>query len=302
MELRQLRYFVTVADELNFGRAARRLHITQPGVSQGIKVLEREFGLTLFERNRQHVVLTPAGATLLPVVRKLLAQVDEVGQLVSQLACDKRGRLALSHTRSAGIGLPYELTAGFRRVHAEIAVHTSIGFTSANVDKVRSREVDVAFVRPPLEAGNELRCMVIAREPVVLAVHAEHRLAGAVSVRSADLTEEPLVYFPQEAGGLWSSMLNQVYGTDRHPDIVRVEPDEPHMLAAVAEGAGISLVTESAAMMLNVPGVVIKKFAESVTVPLGIVWRADNSNPTLRSFLSFIYESLGSKRTRPLAS
>ncbi len=293
MELRSLRYFATMADELHFGRAARRLYITQPGLSQGIKALERKIGVRLFERHRQEVTLTKAGQTLLPTVRQLLAQAEELDRLAGHLATAQRGVLRLSHSRSAGVGLPSVLTNQFRRVHPEISLHTLSGSTSLNVERVRSREVDLGFVYPPLDLTDELADSVLAWEPVVLAVPAGHRLARQPAVPHTELTGEPLVFFSNRSGGLWKSVLDAVYGPDEQPKITRVEPDEPHMLAAVAEHAGVGLLTESSAAILNVPGVTIRSFADSVTVPLGVVWRQDNINPALRVYLELAGSAAG---------
>jgi DNA-binding transcriptional LysR family regulator len=292
VELRRLSYFVAVAEELNFGRAAQRLHITQPGLSQSIRALEREIGMLLFERTRHSVELSPAGVELLPAVRKLLAHADEVQRLADHLSSTNRRSLRLSDTRSAGVGLPSQLLAAFRKRHPKIMVEVSSGFTSLNVQHLRSREIDAAFVRPPIDAGDDLHCLVLAHEPVLLAVPVGHRLAEQISVQPEDLDGEPLVFFPRESGGLWTSILTAVYGPHAEPEISRVEPDEPHMLAAVAEGAGITLLTESAAAMLTVADAVMKPFKEPVTVPLAIAWCKDNKNPALRSFLAMAHRRM----------
>lgn len=290
MELRTLRHFVTVAEELNFGRAAKRLYISQPGLSQSIRALEREIGRPLFERSRQHVALTSFGTALLPEAERLLEHASQVEQLAKRLATAEQGALVLSHTRSAGVGLPARLTASFRKAHPQISVKTYSGFTSLNVDRLKTREVDAGFVRPPIDTDAGLLCAVLGEEAVVLAAPEDHPLAAKEDVAADDLEGESLVYFPQSAGGLWDSMLHAVYGSGPRPDISRVEPDEPHMLAAVAEHAGITLLTESSAAMLNVPGVVIKPIRHAPMVPVGLAWRPDNSNPALNAFLSFVLD------------
>ncbi|MFI9511222.1 LysR substrate-binding domain-containing protein [Nocardia sp. NPDC052566] len=296
MELRSLRHFLAVAEELNFGRAAKRLFISQPGLSQSIRALEREIGRPLFERSRRHVALTSFGHVLLPEAEGLLAHAAEVEQLTKRLASRKLGTLVLNHTRSAGLGLPVQLTASFRKIHPHICVETYNGFTSLNVDKLKEKKSDVGFVRPPIDPSAGLRCVVIAEDEVVLAVPEDHPLAGKPDIDQADLDNEPLVYFPESAGGLWSTMLDAVYGHGQRPDISRVEPDETHMLAAVSECAGITLLTKPSAAIFNMPGVVIKPFRYPARVPLGLAWRPDNTNPALETFLSFV---LRHERTKP---
>lgn len=297
VELRGLRYFVTVAQVLNFGRAAKMLHITQPGLSQGIKTFERHIGCSLFERDRQRVVLTPAGEALLPAAEKLLAHANEVEKLANTLAQRTYGTLIISHTRSTGVGLPFTIMSAFRVSHPQMEIQAQSGFSSLNIRRVIAREIDLGFIRPPIEIVDELEVKIIGYDSVVLAVPADHALASAPTVTTAEFVDEPLVFFAREAGGLWDSIMQAVYGTGTSPRIVRIEPDEPHMLAAVSEGVGVSLVTESAADMLNLPGVVFKRFREPTRIPMGMTWRRDNVNPALAVFLDFVRYFLGERST-----
>lgn len=290
MELRSLRYFVTLADELHFGRAAKRLYITQPGLSQGIKTLERQIGLPLFERRRQRVALTRAGHTLLPAARKALTQADEVDRLARQLSQEHQDTLRLSHSLSSGVGLPFRLTAAFRKRHPDVTIRTATGRSDVNIEQVRSREVDASFVHPPVELDEELAFSALTREAVVVAAPENHPLTRVSALGRDDVVDQPLVFFPKVSGGLPRAVLDAIYGNVARPSIVRIESDEPHMLAAVAENAGIGLLTESAASMLNVPGVVIRSFARQTTVPLGIAWRRDNTSPALRVYLTFAHD------------
>ena len=285
MELRNLQYFAVTAEELHFGRAARRLYVTQPGLSQGIKALERKIGVPLFDRTHGSVTLTPAGEALLPDVLQLLLKADDVRRLAEHLAVTRAEGLRLSHPLSAGVGVPCTLAASFRRAYPDIDVQTLSGTTRLNVERVRSREVDLGFVYPPFELTTDLSCLVLAREQIVVAAPAGHPLVRQPAVHQVDLQEYPLVFFASRSGGLWKSVLDAVYGVDLQPRIVRVEPDEPHMLTAVADHAGIGLLTARTATILNVPGVTVRPFVEKVTVPLGVVWRRDNANPALGTYL-----------------
>jgi DNA-binding transcriptional LysR family regulator len=292
MELKHLRYFAVLAKILNFRQAAERLHITQPGLSQRIKGLERALGVTLFERTRNHVELSKAGAALLPEVERLLDQADRVISLAGHLSTDTTEVLRLNHTRSARTGLPNLLIDRFREKYDSVNLAVATGFTSFNVTCLRDREIDVAFVRPPVPTGEDLVCRTIATEPLTVALPADHRFADRDTLRPDELTDEPLVFFPEESGpGLWSAILGAVYGEHVTPRISRNEPDEEHMLHAVSSGAGITIVTESSADVLRVPGVLIKRFAPpEPTVPLGIAWRRHDGNATLHAFLALTYE------------
>lgn len=288
MEIRSARYFVTVAEELHFGRAAKRLHITQPGLSQGVKALEKAIGMQLFERRRQGVVLTVEGEALLPEFRELLARADAVDAFVKILAEQFHGSLTVGYTRSAGLGRAFDLISRFRGAWPRIRIQSSSASSSGNLDAIRERRLDVGFVRPPLPETAEVESVSLGREAVLVGLPSGHRLARSEEVRRQDLVGLPLVYFSKSAGGLWHSILSAVYRGDYFPDICREEPDVPHMLAAVAEGAGITLVTEGSVAMLDVPGVELRRLSGGPSVGLDLAWRRDNVNRALRTFVEFV--------------
>ncbi|MFC4495747.1 LysR substrate-binding domain-containing protein [Streptomyces ovatisporus] len=287
MEIRSARYFVTVAEELHFGRAAKRLHITQPGLSQGVKALEKTIGVPLFERGRQGVALTPEGEALLPEFRELLARADAVDAFVKILVEQFHGSLTVGYTRSAGLGQAFELISRFRAAHPRLRLQSSNASSSDNLAAIRERRLDVGFVRPPLPEAPEVESLRVGREAVLVGLPQGHRLARPGEVRRQDLVGLPLVYFSKSAGGLWQAILSAVYEDRYFPEICREEPDVPHMLAAVAEGAGITLVTESSVAMLDVPGVVLRRLSGSPSVGLDLAWRRDNVNTALHTFVEF---------------
>ncbi|MFY1671577.1 LysR family transcriptional regulator [Plantactinospora sp. WMMB334] len=293
MELRHLVYFSVTAEELNFRRAAERLMIAQSGLSQRIRTLERSLGVPLFDRTRAGVRLTAEGAALLPVVRDALDRADRVRDLARRLSTSPPTRLRIGYTRSAGAGTPLTIVTAFRARYPSTRITTSTSFTARNLTALQKHEIDVGFVRPPLPPDEGLEYLTIARETVVVAMHREHHLAGRRRVRRASLTTEPLVFFPEEtAPGLWRSMIDQVYGPGSGPQIVRVEPSEEFMLAAVAERAGVTLLTETPAAVLRIPQVVVRRFSRpEPTVPLGIAWRRDDDNPAVAQFVTFAAEA-----------
>lgn len=299
VELRLLRYFVAVAEELHFGRAARRLGIAQPGLSQQIKRFERHLGAALFVRDRRGVALTPAGEALLPLAREVLDTARAAEELVRSHGAGEAGLLRVGLTRSAAWELTERLVDGFRQAFPAVDVRLSSGYTALHENMLRAGQLDVAFVRPPIGLDGGLTCRVIAREAVVAAVPAGHPLARRRSVRGADLAAEPLVWWPREHGpGMWDAMLDQVFGEGERPRVSRWEPDEEGMLHAVAQGHGVTLVVAGRASRLRVPGVAVRRFAAPVpTVPLGIAWRGDRGSPLLRRFLRHAEKELTEKVT-----
>ncbi|WP_052372890.1 LysR family transcriptional regulator [Amycolatopsis taiwanensis] len=287
MELRQLRYFVTVAEELHYGRAARRLHIAQPGLSQQIKIFERQLGVPLFHRNRRGVSLTDAGQVLLPEAKDLLARADAITSLVRRHGSGRQGELLVSLTRSAPNGIVTELLDAFRADHPLVELKVTSGFTGLHEQQLRDRVIDVAFVRPPVDEGADLGCLHLAEEPMVLAVPSGHVLARRRRVRTADVAGQPLVWWPREHGpGMWDRMLDEVFGVGVRPPAARWEPEEERMLHAVQAGHGVTMITQGRAESLRRRGVVFKRFVDpQPTVPIGIAWHLGNTNPALARFL-----------------
>ena len=274
MELRHLRYFVAVATELHFGRAAARLFVSQPALSQQIRSLERELGLQLLERDRRGVRLTPEGAAFLTEAKAVVQQADRAVAVAGALAAGATGRLRLSYVRTIPGGLPEAIVREYQRRYPGVEIATDSGSTGQNVERLTSGELDVAFVHTPFESGGDVTWVDIATEPLVVAIPSGHPLSKRRRVRREDLAGVPLVYFPrQNSPGVYDRGLSQVYGAAA-PDIVRTEPTEERILVAVAEGVGISLFVEERAAMLRLPGVVYRRFAEpEPAVALGVAFR-----------------------------
>src|SRR5829696_8813016 len=176
MELRQLRTFVAVAEELHFHRAAQRLYIAQPSVSQQIKALESELGVKLFERDRRSVSLTAAGTVLLNEARELLARADHAVALVRAAGEGARGRLRLSLTRSLTGGIAGAIVNAYRERYPEVDLELAVGNTMMHVQQLHAGNIDAGFVRPPLE-DPLLEELPLGRDPLVCVLPKGHRLA-----------------------------------------------------------------------------------------------------------------------------
>jgi len=183
MELRHLRYFVTVATELHYARAARRLFISQPGLSQQIRSLEGELGLKLFERNRRGVRLTPEGAAFLSEAAAVVQQADRALEVARALAEAATGQLRLSYARTMFTGLPDLIVSEYQRRFPGVEITADSGTTGSNVDRLRSGEVDIAFVLTPLEDPGDLRWVDVSREPIVVALPSGHPLSRHRRIR-----------------------------------------------------------------------------------------------------------------------
>jgi DNA-binding transcriptional LysR family regulator len=279
VELRHLRYFVTVASERHFGRAAQRLFVSQPALSQQIRSLEGELGFKLLERNRRGVQLTPEGAAFLTEAEAVVQQADRAAEVARALAEGGAGHLRLSQLRTMPRGLPERVTAEFQRRHPGVEIIPESGSTEQNVDRLRTAQLDVAFVLAPVEDSTGLGCSEIAPEPIVVALPKGHPLSRRRRIRRRELADLPLVFHPRHnSPGFYDSLLWQVYGTVT-PNIVRTEPNEERMLLAVSEGAGITLLLADRTAMLRFSGVVYRRFTDPQ--PVGMLAVAYREPPPL---------------------
>lgn len=298
MELRQLRSFVAVAEELHFRRAAERLHLAQPSVSQQIRLLEAELGVPLFERNRRGASLTPAGAALLIEARDLLGRAEQAAAIARAAGTGRRGRLRMSLTRSLTGGIAGAIVAAYRAQYPDVELVLSLGTTMLHVEQLHAGEIDVGFVRPPLEEPGleELR---LGREPMVCVLPRGHRLTRRSTVRPGDLSGEPLVWWPEEHGpGAWREVRREVCGDPPWPALARAEPEEERIVSAVAEGAGISFIMLERSRSLRVPGAVYRRFAPpEPTMGIALAWRQGDELPTLRR-LRELAERIADRRAR----
>jgi DNA-binding transcriptional LysR family regulator len=279
VELRDLRYFVAVADELHFGRAAQRLFISQPALSQQIRRLEAELGLSLLERNRRGVRLTSEGAAFLVEAIATVQQADRALEVARTLAEGSSGQLRLSHLRTMPRGLPERIVSEYQRRYPGVELIPESGSTEQNVVRLRDGLLDLAFVLAPLQDAPELDALEITAEPFVVAMPSGHPLSRRRRLRREDLHGVPLVYFPRHnSHAFYDSSLTQVYG-DGEPPIVRTEPNEERMLIAVSEGAGITMLLAARAPTLRFPGVVYRRFVEPE--PTGVLAVAFQHRPSL---------------------
>jgi len=282
MELRQLRTFVAVAEELHFHRAAQRLFIAQPSVSQQIRTLESELGVRLFDRDRRSVALTVAGTALLGEARDLIARADHAAAVVRAAGAGERGTLRLSLTRSLTGGIAGEIVKAYRERYPDVELDVAVGNTMIHVQQLHSGDIDVGFVRPPL-LDPELEELPLGREPMVCVLPKGHRLTRRSSIRREDLQGEPLVWWPEEHGpGAWREVRRDVFGEPPWPPIARAEPEEERIVSAVAEGAGVSMIMYERSRSLRIPGAVYRRFKPpEPAMGIAIAWRRGETLPAL---------------------
>ncbi len=245
MELRHLRYFIAVAEELNFTRAATRLHIGQPPLSMQIRDLEEEIGVRLFERGPRRVALSTAGERFLLHARRILDGVEEAVAEARRAARGELGELRVGFTSSLPFTdlLPDALNA-YRRRFPQVRLQLREMFTPEQFQALVSGELDVGFVR--LQAGTPPAGIVlreVARNPLRLVVNAAHRLAGAAQVHLAELAGEDFISFPADVGtdlpGVLRALCRQA---GFEPRIVQTAREATTQIGLVAAGLGVAVL------------------------------------------------------------
>jgi DNA-binding transcriptional LysR family regulator len=289
LELRQLRYFVAVADELHFGRAATRLHMTQPPLSQAIAAMEDALGAPLFLRNRRQVELTAAGAALLPEARRLLAEAAELPELVRRAAAGQAGRLALSFVTSADYSVLPPFLRRYQGAHPQVRIVLQEATSDLQVEDLLRGRIDAGLLIPPLpdKARAALDYMKVLEEPLVLCAPAGlPALRGNAPIRLQDLPPLPLVIFPRQSSpALHDAILSCFRAAGITPAIGQEAIQMQTIVSLVSAGMGLALVPQSVSNLMR-PGVEYRALAgPTPLVETGLAWRRDNASPVLRGFL-----------------
>lgn len=296
MELRQLRYFVAVAEERHFGRAARRLYIAAPSLSQQIQALERDLHVTLFERSPRSVTLTPAGEVLLEHTRILLERADRARTEV-RCADGLHRHLELRVVPA----VEHVLDGALRQLSGpasqlEVTTATATGREAIRAVREESADAAVVWVRSAQE--QDLSGTVLRQVPVHLALPAGHRLAASPSVAVADLATEVIVLFPRALFlGVWEHIVGHLLpaGTSR-PGQVLTQPDlinaPEAMLRSVAAGHGVAPVAPAMAEHAAVAGTVVRPLDPPLLVPVELVWR-EPPHPGLQRVIAMLAGTRG---------
>lgn len=302
MDLRRLRYFVVLAEELHFTRAARRLHLAQPALSQQHRTLEREIGARLVERGPGGCTLTPVGEIVAAEARQLLAHADSARSRIEAAVREQGGQLRLAYTRSARGGLVDDLVARFRQDNPHVRLISETGWTALNVAGLLAGRFDAAFVRPPLYEP-ELRCRVVDTEELLLAVPAGHRLTGLRRIPRAAVAGEPAVMWPRENGpGMFDRTVEQIW-PDGGFHLVRQEPDDEQLLRAVAEGSVVAAVPAGRARALRLPGVRLRHFtAPTPTVDIALAYHPRRLSPAAVRLLAALDDLMRRESGPPVVS
>ena len=285
IDLRQMRQFVAVAEELSFRRAAERLNMAQPPLSQAIQRIEADIGTKLFHRNKRQVILTRTGETMLEEAHRVLDQAERAVSHIRDVAHGHKGRIKIGFVLTACYELLPRVARVFRRANPDIHIELHSMGSAEMVKALQEHQIDIAFLRPPLGAIEHLSVRSIYAEPLVAILPEDHPRAGQETVDLSDLTTPLYTLMPMPG---WQSTfqtritsLCQANGIE--PEIIR---DPIHIVSMVAAGMGVGIGPQTS-RRLQLNGVVFRELGavpDDLQMELAMAWR---TNTTSRSTTLF---------------
>ncbi|HEY9856114.1 MAG TPA: LysR substrate-binding domain-containing protein [Stenomitos sp.] len=291
MELRHLRYFLAVAEELHFGRAAERLNMAQPPLSKQIRDLEQELGIGLFRRTKRHVALTAAGSTLQVELQRMFAQLDHAVLSAQRASRGEIGRLRLGFVSSAAYHVLPAISRAFRAAYPDVVLELHEQTADFRPESLLEGTLDIGLYRvdlppyrPALDSG--LRTMTVLREPLVVAMADSHRLAGRGPVDLAQLAADPWILIPAQIyPGFHAQILRLCRTAGFTPRVAQEAFLIQTIVGLVAAGIGVAIVPGSL-RQLCWPGVAMEPIRSPEALSdLVALWRQDEDSPVVSAFL-----------------
>jgi DNA-binding transcriptional LysR family regulator len=289
MELRHLRYFRAVANELHFGRAAEKLHISQPPLTKQIQDLEAELGFDLFNRTKRSVVLTPAGQAFLSEVNQILQQLDRAIDIGSKTSRGELGQISIGFVGSATYNILPVMLQQFRDRYPDVRIELHELTTDRQLIWLREGRIDIGLIRPPI-IERDFNIQVIFQESVVVALPTNHHLAAQESIDLAVLATEPFILFPRElAPGLYDPIIAICQVAGFSPQVVQECIQMQTIVSLVSANMGISILPASIREAQR-QGVVYRPIRSGTLsvdklATIAIVWRRNDDSPTMNRLL-----------------
>jgi DNA-binding transcriptional LysR family regulator len=292
MEFRRLKFFVAVAEELHFTRAASRLRIAQPHLSQEIRKLERELNTQLLKRTKRSVALTPAGAVFLEKARAIVDAIAEAVHAAQRASRGETGKLAVGFVSVAGYTVIPLAVAKFRRLHPDVELVLSELNSDEGVHALRNGRLDLCLLHPPRNLEPALSVEMAWQEPLVAVLPRGHPLASARRVNLAKLKTEPLVLWQREiASRLHDDVIAACASAGFEPRVAQRTVRLATVVSLVASRVGYALVPASTALM-GVKSAVFRPLQNiRIMVPMSFVWRRNDAAPSLAPFMAAVREA-----------
>jgi len=297
MDTRLLRSFVTVAEELHFGKAAERAHLAQPALSRQVKRLEAELGMQLLIRDRRNVALTEAGRAFLEEARAVLERVDRAVLVAHQAGRGEVGSLSLGYEGSALYSVFPDALRLYKRRYPGVALDLRELCTADQVEALLGGGIDVGLLHVPV-ASDGLRVEVVLDEPLVAALPDDHPLARKDRVALEDLSDDPFVFFPRRfAPEVHDRMTGLCREAGYVPRVVQEAESKQSLVGLVAAGIGVAMLPASVGRLKR-PGLIYKEIAQpEARVGTALAWRPSHETPALRRFLEVAREASRGNRS-----
>jgi DNA-binding transcriptional LysR family regulator len=293
MDVRFLRYFVAVAEELSFTRAAARLNMAQPPLSQQIRKLESQLGVNLFTRTKRRVEITEAGRLLLQQTQQALRAIEQGTVLAQRAGRGELGRLVLGFVEYMSYTVIPPILRAFRERFPEVDLVLRVFTNMQQLIALRSGQIDVSFLRPPAD-GRDIRSQLLSHEHFVLAMPATHRLAHEAAVSIKQLANDMFIMYPRELGPTFHHEIFRFCERAGFSPKVALEVNRIHTaVGLVSSGIGVALVP-GAVKRLHLDNVVYRPFRERApTIDVLMAWHKERFSPLLQAFLDVAVELSG---------
>jgi DNA-binding transcriptional LysR family regulator len=286
VELRHLRYFLAVAEEKHFGRAAKRLGIAQPPLSRQIQALEGELGFELLDRSRRRVEVTAAGAVLSRHAQQVLTAIDAGVREARRAALGETGRLAIGYSASVALTGFTELLREFRTRSPGVDLVLRELPAQAQIEALVGGTIDVGFIRGSV-TDSSLASRRVRREPLVVALPVAHPLAGKQRISLSQVAHEPFVCFPRALGPAFFDLLMRLCHEAGFTPHIAQEATQLDIVSLVAAGFGVALVPASIRAARR-PGVAFVSIAGRPCVDLFVAWRGTDFTMPVKHFLEVV--------------
>lgn len=291
LELRHFRYFIAVAEELHFGRAAERLCMTQPPLSMQIRQLEEDVGVPLFVRGHRPIKLTAAGEVLLEHARAVLSQADSALQKARLTARGEAGHLTIAVTSASVLGLLPRLIAAFKRRYPAVELNVREMVSRDQLAALSQSDINIGLIRPPADHP-DIDVQTIHVEPIVVAIPANHPLAERDSIPVSAMNRVPFISFDSRAASYFNRLAHDLLDARGvRPDVVQSATQLHTVVALVSAGLGLALVPQAASR---------NQFEDVVLRPLDmepppmaelcVAWNTQDKNPAVGTFLELARE------------
>lgn len=299
MDLRQLRYFTVLAEELHFRRAAERLHITQAPLSLAIQALERELGGPLFHRTQRRVALTEIGAVLRADAAAILDRVEQSRAVIQDLVSGEAGQLRIGFTPASSLLSFFpRLISQFRSAHPNVRLLLRELPSGGQLSALQARDLDVGIVRKPVShQASDLTLTRLATDALVVAMHRGHRLAERSMLEIAELRDEAFIFYPRQAGvGIYDQIIGLCERRGFAPRIVQEAQEASTLIGLAATGLGVAIVP-SGLQHVSLPNILFRPLADADAVTeLFLASRIGEANARIAAFRRMALAILATER------